>query len=95
MGIGTFVMTPYKKLAVTLRCTGKAVVVRTFEGPHRIEVPGNCQLETAQWRVSGIKKGSSVHVRRGRTIVYNRSMKFVLPPDLKKGVLKRHIDYWI
>lgn len=57
-----------------------------FEIPHQIEVPGNCMLETAQWGVSGTKKGSSVHVRRGRTVIYNRSMSFILPPELKKVV---------
>lgn len=86
LGIGTFVIITYKKLEVTLRCSGKAAMVKTMEGPHRIEVPGNCKLETAQWQVSGSRKGSSVQVRKGRTVVYNRSMKFVLPSKMKKGV---------
>lgn len=84
--IGDFVIVAYKKMKVTLRCLGRAALVKDISGPIQMKIPGDCKLETAQWQVYGTRKGSSIQVRKRVTMVYNKTMDFVLSPDMKTEV---------
>lgn len=86
LGLGSFIVVAYEEISVTLRCLGKSAVVTTLYGPSQFQVPGDCKLETDQWRVSGTRMGSGMQVRPAKGIAYNRSLGFILPPMVKSHV---------
>ena len=83
LGIGNFVVTPYQPLDLTLRCSGKTAVTKQIDKPTQIEIPGNCKLETKEWRIRGTKKGNNTLVKQFKSFSSHIAMNFTWPEAMK------------
>ena len=54
------IVSAYVPTGVALRCRGRAARRWTVSGPEVVSVPGDCVLETGEWRVSGLEEGQSM-----------------------------------
>ena len=81
LSIGNFVIAPFEKLSVTLRCQGQAAETREISKPTEVKVPGDCKLETKDWVIIGTKQGASKIVQDSKRLVYNRTINFTIPNE--------------
>ena len=86
--LGNFVVTPFEKLSVTLRCQGQTAETREIARPTEITVGGNCKLETKDWIISGTKQGASKIVRKSKRVLFNRTMNFTMPSEITLSKLE-------
>ena len=57
------VISSYDKIGITIRCASDVPRYQSILGPTRLTIPKGCSLETPEWVVSGINRGSSsVHI---------------------------------
>jgi len=81
--LGTFVITPFEKLTVTMRCQGQSASAQVLTKPTQINVPGKCKLETSEWRISGTQREAVEITKTIPRIGFNRTVNFTLPSEFK------------
>lgn len=86
--VGRFVVVPYKKLVMTLRCTGKAAKIKTIVRPSIIKVSGNCELETNEWKVSGVQIGLGKLIESPKEREPIVHMNFTWPVKIRQDVME-------
>ena len=57
--IDEIILSSYEKIEITFRCASDAPRYRSILGPTKLTIPNGCSLETPEWVVSGIDRGSS------------------------------------
>ena len=57
--IDEIILSSYEKIEITFRCASDAPRYRSVLGPTKLTIPNGCSLETPEWVVSGIDRGSS------------------------------------
>lgn len=88
LNLSKFVVVAYVPGRVTLRCEGRAASEIEVRGAQIIDVGGNCELETAEWKVRGTRYESSNITNRYATTYRIPPLNFSWPTVVIEPVLE-------